>query len=547
MDRKMAPVAVLASLCAFLWAAMAPAQAVKVTEQVNRQIQGENYQASLASDGCLTNLKVMGDEFLMAGPGGSRGSYFYVNAPLTEPAITSPEANVIVAKGDRSTIRYEFQPRGMVWTLENTSDAKMSFFLTLQPSFKTVANGQGETKPTPVEMPWTHTVWENGFTRITIDGSDRIWGPWSEAKLQVVEVNLEPGQSRPLTFEFSLVVPERPALELFSPRNLQVFQRQSRDRGRFLLSGHCYKDADAVEYRVTGKSLGGELDGKWQKVAFDVAASDFSARLPLAAGGWYKLEARALKDGQVVAESVVDQVGMGEVFVGAGQSNSTNCGQFPTQETSGMVSSFSGSTWQMANDPQPGPHDNTQGGSFWPSFGDAMYAKYHVPIGVAVTGHGGTSVNQWLPGHELGLFAWTLNRINELGPNGFRAVLWHQGESDVGGNMPTDEYVLKMTYVIEEMHKAAGWDFPWIVAKVSYINPDWTHEDRIRNAHQELWDKKIALEGPDTDTLMGDNRDYEGKGIHFSPKGLKAHGELWAEKVGAWLDPLLTYRAMPKD
>ena len=39
----------------------------------------------------------------------------------------------------------------------------------------------------------------------------------------------------------------------------------------------------------------------------------------------------------------------------------------------------------------------------------------------------------------------------------------------------------------------------------------------------------MAFEGPDTDTLTGDYRDYNGTGIHFSPKGLKKHGEMWAE------------------
>jgi hypothetical protein len=28
-------------------------------------------------------------------------------------------------------------------------------------------------------------------------------------------------------------------------------------------------------------------------------------------------------------------------------------------------------------------------------------------------------------------------------------------------------------------------------------------------------------------------------GVHFSDKGLQAHGHLWAEKVEAWLDTVL--------
>jgi len=47
-----------------------------------------------------------------------------------------------------------------------------------------------------------------------------------------------------------------------------------------------------------------------------------------------------------------------------------------------------------------------------------------------------------------------------------------------------------------------------------------------------------ALEGPDTDTLTGEHRDQAGQGIHFSAKGLEAHGRLWAVHVLAWLERL---------
>ena len=74
--------------------------------------------------------------------------------------------------------------------------------------------------------------------------------------------------------------------------------------------------------------------------------------------------------------------------------DATNYGEAKTQIASGMVSSFGGGAWQLANDPQPGVQDNSKNGSFIPAFGDAMYARYKVPIGVACTGYGGTSVRQ---------------------------------------------------------------------------------------------------------------------------------------------------------
>jgi hypothetical protein len=61
-------------------------------------------------------------------------------------------------------------------------------------------------------------------------------------------------------------------------------------------------------------------------------------------------------------------------------------------------------------------------------------------------------------------------------------------------------------------------------------------------AQKRLWDDRIALEGPDTDVLVGMDRDLSGQGIHFSPQGLKKHGRMWAEKVAVYLDKFYRFR-----
>ncbi len=322
-------------------------------------------------------------------------------------------------------------------------------------------------------------------------------------------------------------------IQISSPMDYQVFQRSSRGEGMVYLNGQINVPSETLEARFVGRSISGRLPGKWFEVARDPGTGKFNLARTLPAGGWYKLEMRATNGSLTVTQASVEHFGVGEVFVTAGQSNSTNCGQFQTKETSGMVSSFSGSNWQIANDPQPGAHDGSQGGSPWPGFGDAMYAKYKVPIAVAVTGHGGTSVNSWKPGDEL--FNWMMTRIKQLGRNGFRGVLWHQGESDV--SMTSDEYYDKLAEVIKASNKQAGWAFPWFVAEVSYCPPNTYPTTRA--AQEKLWKDGVALQGPDTDKLIGDNRDYDGGGIHFSPKGLKAHGEMWAVCVGKYLSRIL--------
>jgi hypothetical protein len=303
-------------------------------------------------------------------------------------------------------------------------------------------------------------------------------------------------------------------------------------QGQVSVEGRVRPACDQVEARLLGKSLAGPHPDQWQAVSLDRQTRKFIGMGPMHAGGWYKVEIRALKDKHVVAQAAVDHVGVGEVFVGAGQSNSTNCGSERIQQRSGMVASFSGTDWQLADDPQPGAHDNSTGGSSWPAFGDAVYAKYQVPIGIASTGHSGTSISDWRANGEL--FRWMVTRMQQLGRNGFRAVLWHQGESDVG--MAADEYARRLTAVIQGSKRAAGWEFPWFVAQVSYHNPNNASFPNPRKAQKQLWDTGIALEGPDTDTLTGDNRDSGGQGIHFSPKGLRAHGQMWADKVAVYLD-----------
>ena len=156
---------------------------------------------------------------------------------------------------------------------------------------------------------------------------------------------------------------------------------------------------------------------------------------------------------QSLAENVVrEHVGVGEIFIVAGQSNSANYGS-EKQTTAGRLASFDGTTWHLGNDPQRGAGGS--GGSFMPAFGDALAKRFDVPIGVMPCGVGSTSVREWLPGGAIveqqpttgnhvksdGAGKWIVDgrifdslikRIAHFGPHGFRAVLWHQGESDAG-------------------------------------------------------------------------------------------------------------------
>ena len=258
----------------------------------------------------------------------------------------------------------------------------------------------------------------------------------------------------------------------------------------------------------------------------------------------------------VLGEAAVEHVGVGDVFVVAGQSNSSNHGQEKQITTTGLVAAFDGKHWQLANDPQPGASGDA--GSFMPPFGDAMAGKFQVPVGIIACGIGATSVREWLPKgakfpnpptlegrvRQLPSGEWESKgeafemftaRMKQLGPKGFRAVLWHQGESDAGQpdpkrTLPGKLYRDYLEQLIRASRREIGWDAPWFVALVSSHGGDGVPD--IRAGEKSLWDDGIAMEGPDSDALKGDLRD----GVYFSGKGLREHGARWAGKVAPWLE-----------
>ncbi len=355
-------------------------------------------------------------------------------------------------------------------------------------------------------------------------------------------------------------------VQLSSPMDYQVFQRRTKLRGSILIRGHVSLSSTKIDARLSGRSLTGPLAASWRKIPVDRHTGNFSTDLGTTAGGFYSLEVRAETDGRAAETVVVPHVGLGEVFVVSGQSNSTNYGETRQTTETRMVTAFDGSTWRIADDPQPGVQDNSKKGSFIPPFGDALYRRYGVPIGVASVGHGSTSVRQWLPAGEPidvmptmtkfvttrpngelvsdgTLFNGMMARIEELGTHGFRALLWHQGESDAH-QVPAHEisaaiYRSMLEHIILSTRKRAGWDIPWIVAQASYHTPDDTSCPPIRAAQRSLWTSGIALQGPDTDALTSAFRQNNGKGTHFNDAGLKAHGRLWTRSVERYLDPLL--------
>lgn len=535
------------------------AQNIEKLGENSYRITGDRYVAETTDykGGMLQSFKVDGVEFEETEIPESRGNYVILNenGKMTFPRAEKSELNdnVITVTYPFAEVIYKFFPDRVEITGRNTKNGVlMGCAFILNPGINFVKTGNKYRKfPLEYDNDSCH-VWIKDNVALETDGYVNYRGPYGGGQIIDFSPNykldktliLKPVDMPKDDLTNVLSDPWQQDVNIYSPKYYQVFQRQTKDKGYIILSGAIKKDVSDVLYRLKGKNYKNkDVDSKWKKLEIDKNCN-FNKIIEWPAGGWYSLEIKYKKDGKENLVSV-DYVGIGEIIIGTGQSNSTNSGQYHTRQTSGYVVNTDGIHWRLANDPQIGVHDGSTGGSLYPSLGDALYKKFNVPIAVVPTGWGGTYVAQWLPDADpipgspiktnFNLYDYFMFIARQFGPYGFRCVIWHQGESDV---FQTEDYYYDMlSRIIFQSRIDASWNIPWFTARATYMpgTPNNGISEPIRAAQKKLWDNGVSFEGPDTDQWLGDYRDYEGTGVHFSPKGLKKHGEAWAEFIGEYI------------
>lgn len=334
------------------------------------------------------------------------------------------------------------------------------------------------------------------------------------------------------------------------PLERQVFQRNAEERAKVKVAGTVPVETTLVEAKA---DLGPGLRGKavaWTVVAQGGQIKDgrFSGNLELETGGWYTLAVRFRKsaaDPAVLAETAVERVGVGDVFVTAGQSNSVNYGH-PRQASKEALSVyFGGKQFTPAADPIPDACGD--GGTPWPILGDLLSRTTRAPVCFRSATVNWLRVREWIPGARSGNIERLVERAKWFGPGGFRAVLWVQGEADAGRPdfTPAEQYVREAAAMITFSRQQLGWPVDWFVAGTCYCPPqggqDWKEGmAAVLKAQKVLWDKGVAHRGPDTNDLVG-SPEYRHDGIHFGPRGLLVHAERWYAVLSAhyrWTNPV---------
>lgn len=353
------------------------------------------------------------------------------------------------------------------------------------------------------------------------------------------------------------------------PYSRLVFQQDSLGRGEILLSGYSLAKADTIQARLipfaatTGKAT------EWVTCRTTDASSqqNFSVVVQ-AAAGWYNLEVRAIKNATAVAEASLPRIGIGEVFVIAGQSNAQ--GQTLKEARSSKdpyerVGAFSGYDEKMNAPSFKAEQLNNYISIYpvgvtswcWAELGDKLTERLNVPVFFLNAAWGGTGSQDWVnsvdssatfeKGRGYIPYAY-LQKTIQFYRNilGLRAVLWHQGESDAYRNnfraagTPPIDYFKNMLQIIEPSRKQVGGDLAWVISQTSLI---YGITDSLVIEAQRRLPIEIpnVFLGPYTDTLT--NARYDG--VHFTnefdKRGLSKLASAWDQA----LDSTFFKRSVP--
>jgi hypothetical protein len=318
----------------------------------------------------------------------------------------------------------------------------------------------------------------------------------------------------------------RSALHITTPVDFQVFQRDAGGSASMTVAGtYRLPDGHAAPSAVEARWRG----GPWTVIDSNPSAGRFAGALDGSAGQG-TLEVRFANDTAVAASRL--SVGVGDVFVVAGQSNAVGFGwegqvyERPEAAPDLKASMLSPDLrWSELEDPVGGG-----GGSVWPLVATEVLADQGVPVAFVATAVGGTSIMQWQPGLWK-YYGSMSDRINALGgPGSVRAVLFWQGETDAVNGMSRVEYRSRLEQFADSVWADFGVEV--VAAQIGEVGVAGDLIDPIRQAQQEVWDAGgRVLRGPvlyDVDLSDDAFKGKVGDGTHFfSTADIRVAADRW--------------------
>lgn len=225
-----------------------------------------------------------------------------------------------------------------------------------------------------------------------------------------------------------------------------------------------------------------------------------------------------------------------DLFLLAGQSNMAGRGEVSDADRTPhpRVWMFDRQrAWQPAVDPM---HFDKPIAAVGPgrSFGLAIARQFpDVNVGLVPTAVGGSPITSWQPGiryDETGAFPWddALTRARAALVNGgaFKAILWHQGESDATADA-APLYESRLRDLIARFRTELGDpSLPFVVGQLGrFPGRPWDEwYERVDEAH-----RRVAADVPHVAFVSSDGLGDKGDNLHFSAQAARELGLRYAQ------------------
>ena len=233
------------------------------------------------------------------------------------------------------------------------------------------------------------------------------------------------------------------------PADWQIVQQDERGQGRIELGGRWkFETPGQVEVRLvwedTGVAVAAGLD--WQAVPTEEDGTWKGALEHIPAGGLYRLETRLRTAENPAGEwsprgDMRHFLGIGDLWVIAGQSNSAGYGRGPYEDPAELgVHLFRNSEqWALAAHPMNESTDTQHavnreaanpGHSPYLQFGRTLKRTLSHPVGLVQTSLGGSPLTRWNPGEPgaADLFDNMVQCVEKVGGK-VRGIVWYQGKA----------------------------------------------------------------------------------------------------------------------
>ena len=120
-------------------------------------------------------------------------------------------------------------------------------------------------------------------------------------------------------------------LQIQFPQARAVFQRNEKNEGIVPIWGNIRFQSIKIYYNLFARYE--KLDdphsvGDWIQIS--PASTSFQGILKIPAGGWYRIVVQLKNGKKMLSQASVDKIGVGEIILTLGQSNSANSGSVCT-------------------------------------------------------------------------------------------------------------------------------------------------------------------------------------------------------------------------